>query len=73
MIFAIFSLSTKVIINPICNKISKLFAKDVSIKMTSFKELKSSYTKYKLWVRLSIYYYMHLLSIIVSFFSGLTI
>ena len=71
--FALLSLSIKMITNPICNKRSWLFAKDASVKMTSFKEVRSSCTKCKPRIGLSICHYMHLLSAFASFFFGLTI
>ena len=71
--FALLSLSTKVITNLICDERSWLFAKDASIKMTSFKEVRSSYIKCKPRIRLLIYHYMRLLSAFASFSFGLTI
>lgn len=71
--FALLSLSIKLITNLIYDKKLYLFAKDAFIKMISFKEIKSSYTKYKLQVRLLIGHYIHLLSVFASFSFELAI
>ena len=73
MIFALLSLSTKMITNPICDERSQLFANDASIKITNFKEVRSSCTKCRPWVELLICHCIHLLRAFASFSFGLTI
>lgn len=68
MMFALLSFLTKVITNPNYDKRSWLFVKDVSVKMTCFKEVRSSYTKCKLWVRWLICHKIRLLNAFASFF-----
>lgn len=73
MIFVLMSLSTKIITNLIYDKRLQLFAKDVSLEMTSFKKMRWSYIKCKPWVKLSICHYIRLLRVFPFFSSGLTI
>ena len=73
MIFALLSMSTKVITNPICDEKLLLFANDASVKMTNFKEVKSSCTKCRPRVGLLICHYMRLLRTFASFSFALTI
>lgn len=68
IMFTLLSLSTKKIINPISDKRLQLFIKNVSIKMTCFKEVRLSDIKCKPWIRLSICHCIYLLKVFASFF-----